>query len=69
MTYVAKALSTGTPVRATSFTLRVTRVRPWTRAVAAISPLPAGSGSGTFKRPQSAATRASTSSALPAVPH
>lgn len=53
-------LRTVTPARARSATFRVTTVRPWTMAVAAISPSMAGSGSGIPSLPHASATRSST---------
>lgn len=58
--HTSNGLSRRAPVRATSFTLRVTSVRSWTIAVAASRPSTVEMGSGTLSRPQSSATRAST---------
>lgn len=49
-----------TPVHATSFTLRVTRTRPWTIAVAAMSVSMTEPGRLAIRRPHRSATRSST---------
>lgn len=58
--YPVKGLTAATPVEATSLTLRVTRISPCSRAVAASRPSMIGTGSGTVISAQRCAMRVVT---------